>query len=224
MKSAADGLVVNVNEVAGVAKMEAGMAERKGMDLVAKRQDVVCISAAASGQRAMREGTTGRVIATTLPKIWAVAEGGKAAVVRQRAPALRDARETGVEVRFYRKYTEGLLRRYMQMSLEAGRVPSLLGREVLGGRASSYRIHGFDDAVNFRLDVEKCLRQLEPAQQEILRRVAMQEYTQAEAAVLLGTCLRTCVERYGRSLDRLTGILLKARLLEPLRMLSMGRG
>ena len=78
--------------------------------------------------------------------------------------------------------------------------------------------------MNFRLDVEKCLRQLEPAQREILRRVAMQEYTQAETTVLLGICLRTCVERYGRSLDRLTGILLKTRLLEPLRMLSMGRG
>ena len=225
MKSAANGIVVvNVNEVAGNVEMETVMAERKRMGLVAKRQGAVCINAAASGERAMREGTTGRMVAMTLPKVWAVAEGGKATVAKQRAPARKEVRETGVEVRFYRKYTEGLLRRYTQMSLEAGRVPSLLGREVLGGRASSYRIHGFDDAVNFRLDVEKCLRQLEPAQCEILRRVAMQEYTQAETAVLLSICLRTCVERYGRSLDRLTGILLKTRLLEPLRMLSMGRG
>ncbi len=133
------------------------------------------------------------------------------------------SRDMGVEVRFYRKYTEGLLRRYMQMSMEAGRVPSMMGREVLGGRASSYRIHGFDDAVNFRLDVEKCLRQLEGPEQEVLRRVALQEYTQAEAAVLMGICLRTCVERYGRALDRLTGMLLKARILEPFKMLSMGR-
>lgn len=223
MKPAVDVLVVNLNEVTGKAEMETVMTKREGMSLVAKQQGVVCISAAANGQRTMREGTTGRVISMTLPKVWAVAEGGQAALAKQQAPALKDTRAVGVEVRFYRKYTEGLLRRYMQMSLEAGRVPSMLGREVLGGRASSYRIHGFDDAVNFRLDVEKCLRQLEPAQREVLRRVAMQEYTQAEAAVLLGICLRTCVDRYGKALDRLTGILLRTRLLEPLRMLSMGR-
>lgn len=199
------------------------MTKREGIGLVAEQKVVVCISAAASRQRAVREGTTGRIVSLTLPKVWAVAEGGKAVPAPQPKPAAGSAGETGVEVRFYRKYTEGLLRRYTQMSMEAGRVPSMLGREVLGGRASSYRIHGFDDAVNFRLDVEKCLRQLEAPQREILRRVAMQEYTQAEAAALLGICLRTCVDRYGKSLDRLTGILLKARLLEPLRMLSMGR-
>ena len=223
MTARADVVVFDINVVAGNVEMETVMAERKGMGLVAKRQGVLCISAAATEQREVREGTTGRLIAMTLPKVWAVAEGGRSAVAVQRAPAPKTAGETGVEVRFYRKYTEGLLRRYMQMSMEAGRVPSMLGREVLGGRASSYRIHGFDDAVNFRLDVEKCLRQLEPAQRDVLRRVAMQEYTQAEAASLLGICLRTCVDRYGKALDRLTGILLKARVLEPLRMLSRGR-
>ena len=103
------------------------------------------------------------------------------------------------------------------MTMESGRVPSMMGREVIGGRASSYRIHGFDDAVNFRLDVEKCLRQLESDDREVVRRVAMQEYTQAEAAELLGVSLRTVVTRYGRALDRLTGILLRTRLLDPLR-------
>ena len=99
----------------------------------------------------------------------------------------------------------------------------MLGRSVLGGRASSYKIHGFDDAVIFRLDLEKCLRKLEKEELEVVRRVAMQEYTQAEAAALMGICLRTCVQRYGRAMDKLTGILLEARLLEPMRALSSGR-
>lgn len=207
------------------------MAERKSFGVISGRQGVVSVMASAGEPTVVREGTTGRVVSVTLPRVWAVGatpqevrkEATKPAQPRP-ATSARPPLETGVEVRFYRKYTEGLLRRYMQMSMEAGRVPSMLGREVLGGRASSYRIHGFDDAVNFRLDVEKCLKQLEFPEREVLRRVAMQEYTQAEAAVLLGVCLRTCVERYGRSLDRLTGILLKARLLEPFKMLSMGRG
>ncbi len=221
---------LDVNRSAGNEEMETVMEKRRAMGLVTGRQGVVCISAAARGQRTLREGTTGRMVSTTLPKVWAVAAGGKALAV---VPGVRPgnpagnpqperAREAGVEVRFYRKYTEGLLRRYTQMSMEAGRVPSMLGREVMGGRASSYRIHAFDDAVNFRLDVEKCLRQLEPEQREVLRRVTMQEYTQAEAAAMMGVCLRTCVDRYGKALDRLTGILLKARILEPLRLLSMG--
>ena len=204
------------------------MVERKGLSVVSGTwRGVVCVMAAAGNRADVREATTGRAVAGRLRKVWAVA-GRASAVSRpvavgEAAARGRSVAEPGVEVRFYRKYMEGLLRRYMQMSLEAGRVPSMLGREVLGGRASSYRIHGFDDAVNFRLDVEKCLRQLEWAEREILRRVAMQEYTQAEAAGLLGICLRTCVERYGRSLDRLTGILLKARVLEPFRMMSRGR-
>ena len=52
----------------------------------------------------------------------------------------------------------------------------------------------------------------------------MLEYTQAEAASVIGICLRTCVQRYGRAMDKLTGILLEARLLEPFRALSSGRG
>ncbi len=126
------------------------------------------------------------------------------------------------EVRFYRKYTEALLRRYMQMTMEAGRVPSMMGQEVLGGRASSYRIHGFDDAVNFRLDTERCLARLDGNERELLRRVSLQEYTQAEAAALIGISLRTCVQRYGRALDKLTAILLEMRLLEPFKGLSRG--
>ena len=126
------------------------------------------------------------------------------------------------EVRFYRKYTEALLGRYMQMTMEAGRVPSMMGREVLGGRASSYRIHGFDDAVNFRLDVERCLALLNGNERELLRRISLQEYTQAEAAALIGISLRTCVQRYGRALDKLTAILLEMRLLEPFKALSRG--
>ena len=223
-------------DVVGEAKYKQGagaavgseMAERKAWVVIAGRKPVAKVSTAAGAVRTVREGTTGRVVAT-LPRVWAVAAepalqprvseaapGAPAVVSGQGVPA--------AELGFYRKYTEALLRRYMQMSMEAGRVPSMMGREVLCGKASSYKIHGFDDAVNFRIDVERCLRRLEPAERDVVRRVAMQEYTQGEAAALLGISLRTCVQRYGRALDRLTGILLEARLLEPFKALSSGRG
>lgn len=194
------------------------MAERKGWSVVEGQRKTVTV--VTSQAESLREGSTGRVVAS-VPRIWAVAEAPVA--VQPQVPRARKDETPAVEVRFYRKYTEALLRRYTQMTMEAGRVPSMMGRDILGGKASSYRIHGFDDAVNFRLDVDKCLRKLEKTERDVLRRVAMQEYTQAEAAPLLGISLRTCVERYGASLDRLTGILLEARLLEPFKALSRGR-
>ena len=200
------------------AEQGRAMAERKAWSVIqGQRKPVKAVSTGMLDT--LREGTTGRVVC--VPRIWAVAEAkAPTAVEEPRASAAEQPEE---ELRFYRKYTEGLLRRYTQMTLEAGRVPSLMGREVLGGSASSYRIHGFDDAVNFRIDVEKCLKKLDKPERDVLRRIAMQEYTQAEAAPLLGISLRTCVERYGRSLDKLTGILLRARLLEPFKALSSGR-
>lgn len=194
------------------------MAERAGWIVVEGQRKSVKAAGFVAG--ALREGSTGQVVGC-VAKIWAVAEPKPAERAAVKAKA-KTAEAPVAEVRFYRKYTEALLRRYLQMTMEAGRVPSMMGREVLRGRASSYRIHGFDDAVNFRIDVEKCLRKLDAAEREVLRRVAMQEHTQMEAALLLGISLRTCIERYGRSLDRLTGILLGARLLEPFKALSRG--
>lgn len=165
----------------------------------------------------IREATTGQVV--RLARVWAVAEPQSGP-----QPASRKAVQTAPqgEMAFYRKYTEALLRRYVQMTMEAGRVSSMMGREVLGGKASSYRIHGFDDAVIFRLDVEKCLRQLDGPERMVIRRIAMQEYTHLEAAELLELSLRTVGSRYAKALDRLTGILLKARLLEPLAGCQVG--
>ena len=205
-------------QTVGVAgAMGSDMAEQMTWSVVEGRKGAGRVVSIAAAATEVREGTTGRVV-STLPRVWAVAST-PAPVTRAPKPIS----EPKVEVGFYRKYTEALLRRYMQMSMEAGRVPSGIGRSVIGGRASSYRIHGFDDAVIFRLDVEKCLRKLQPGDLEVVRRVAMQEYTQAEAAALMGICLRTCVQRYGRAMDRFTSILLEARLLEPFKALSSGR-
>jgi len=117
------------------------------------------------------------------------------------------------EVAFYRKYTEALLYRYMKLSMGAGRVPSLLGRELFRGDVSHCRARGFDDAVIFVHDVTGCIAQLRPAEQGLIRRIAMHGYSQSEAAAMLGISLSTVVRRYHEGLDRLTGILLQRGLL-----------
>ena len=114
---------------------------------------------------------------------------------------------------FYRKHTESLLRRYQYASMQMGRAPSILSDPVSRGWASSRPIRTFEDAVIFVLDMERCLNQLASLDRQILSRVVLQEYTQAEAAVLLGMSVRTISYKFPLAMDRLTEKLLETELL-----------
>jgi hypothetical protein len=157
----------------------------------------------------LREATTGRPVA--VPRIWAVAEPMRALIAEgQPVPP-----EPKVELAFYRKYTEAILRRYLRLSMEAGRVPSLMGRDLFRGNVSHCRMESFEDAVVFCVDVERCLAKLRKPDQRLIQRVALQGYTHEEAAPMLGVTFKTCVVNYGAALDRLTEALLVGRILEP---------
>jgi hypothetical protein len=177
-------------------------------------------------EQEIREGSTGRVVARrsnnalNLPRVWAVAESFVAAVPEL---TVEGNGQPKVELAFYRKYTEGMLRRYLRLSMQAGRVPSLLGRELFQGNVTSYRLHSFEDAVIFCFDVEKRLGRLEVMDQQLIKRIALQQYTQGEAAGMLGLSLRNCIRQYGKALDRLTAMFLEAKMLEPLKSCQGGR-
>src|SRR5271170_1368281 len=146
-----------------------------------------------------------------LPVVWATAAPSHLKTL----PEVVEQKKTAPELAFYRKYTEGLLRRYVKLSMEAGRAPSLLGREMFRGKVTNYRVHSFEDVVIFVHDVESCLKKLDEGQQHLVRRIALQEFTQAETAGLLGLSLRTVHRRYADALDELTEIFLERKLLEP---------
>jgi hypothetical protein len=148
-----------------------------------------------------------------LPMVWAAqAPRAKRRVIEEIAP---QTRRTAPELAFYRKYTEGLLRRYVRLSMEAGRAPSLLGREMFRGRVTHYSVQGFDDVVIFVHDVESCMKKLEETQQYLIRRIGLQEFTQEETAEMMGLPLRSIHRWYADALDALTEIFLERRLLEP---------
>ncbi len=170
-------------------------------------------------EQGLREGSTGRVVYVApervrLHRVWAVAE-----VVEDR---IRDqervtdgppvAQQDGLA--FYRKYTEALLRRYLRLSMQTGRVPSLMSRDVFRGNVSHYQVRGFEDVVIFCHDVEQRLAKLNPHEQQLIKRIALQRYTRGEAAGMLGIGLNTCTLRYGQAVDRLTGLLLESGLLD----------
>src|SRR6266536_2832548 len=71
-------------------------------------------------------------------------------------PVFRNA-----EMWLYRERTIALLRRYLRISIEVGRLPSLLGRELFRSKVTSYRMSSFEDAVIFVHDVERALSQLD---------------------------------------------------------------
>jgi hypothetical protein len=166
-----------------------------------------------------------RAALAVLPTVWAYAEtmpdaGGRKGPARLIlvAPAAGEedeAIEVPEEMAFYRKYTEGLLRRYVRLSMEAGRAPSLLGREMFRGNVTHYKVRGFDDVVIFVHDVGQCLEKLDSGPMQLIRRIAMQEYTQGEVAIRLRMPLNTVKRRYNRALDTLTEHFLEKGLLKP---------
>ena len=150
-----------------------------------------------------------------LPFVWAI--GADLPVLDRDSPI-----QPEVEMAFYRRYTEAILRRYVRMSMEAGKVPSLLGQEMFRGKVTSYRVGNFDDVVIFLHDVDRCLAKLDSEQQQLISRMSLQQYTAGETADLLGLKPRTVLRRYGDALDRLTRIFLDARMLEPLKSCQGG--
>jgi DNA-directed RNA polymerase specialized sigma24 family protein len=106
-----------------------------------------------------------------------------------------------------------MLRRYLYASMQVGRSPSILGDPIGRGWVSSRPVKTFEDAVIFVLDVENCLNRLGSLDRQILCRVVIQEYTQAEAAILLGMSVRAISYKFPEAIDRLTEKLLEAGLL-----------
>src|ERR1700733_6835027 len=90
-----------------------------------------------------------------LPMVWATAAQPEMHSVVEVGAQEEAQRQAAPEMAFYRKYTEGMLRRYVRLSMEAGRALSLLGREMFRGKVTSYHVHGFDDVVVLEHDVLK---------------------------------------------------------------------
>jgi len=156
--------------------------------------------------------------AVILPFVWAIGNGQ--AVLE--TPVEVCSKTVEPQMAFYRKYTEAMLRRYVRMTMEAGKVPSLLGQEMFRGTVSSYRVESFEDVVIFLHDVGKCLEKLDEEQRHLISRIALQQYTLSETAEMMGLKPRTVVRRYGQAVDCLTRVFLGVKMLEPLKCCQGG--
>ncbi len=121
-----------------------------------------------------------------------------------------------VELSFYRDHTLLLLRRHFRMSLQLGRLPALLGREIFRARVSHYRAQTFEDAVIFVHDVDRCLDQLDGFSRQLLACIVFQEYTEDEVAYRLGWHRQRIVEGFAQALDGVTEKFLRTGILRVL--------
>jgi DNA-directed RNA polymerase specialized sigma24 family protein len=158
----------------------------------------------------LREGSTGRVV-VMLPQVWAVAE--PEAVAENPAPP---ESKPAMELAFYRKYTEALLRRYLRLSMQSGRVPSLLSKDLFRGHVTRYSARGFEETMIFCHDIERRLARLNETDRQIIKRVVLQRYSLGETACILGMGLTVLKERHGQAMNRLTAMLLESGLLDPM--------
>lgn len=104
----------------------------------------------------------------------------------------------------------------MRLSMEAGRLPSVIGREFFRAKITSYTSATFEDRVIFVHDVETCLERLARFDQGIIARVVLQEHDHERAARLLQCTRKTIERRLPELLDELSEELLRVRLLVPL--------
>ena len=116
----------------------------------------------------------------------------------------------------YRDRTVALLRRYARLSVEVGRLPSLLGREFFRSKVTSYHVATFEDTVIFVHDVESSLEQLGWFQKKVIAMLVLEEFTQEEAARLLQCSPRTVGRYIYEALDTLSEIFLLGSILKPM--------
>jgi hypothetical protein len=153
--------------------------------------------------------------------MWPERKGAPAILTTVHA-TIEEPRATSGMEGIYRDYTVLLLRRYCRMSIDMGRLPSVLGREFFRAKVSSYKISTFEDAVIFVHDMERCIGRLSVGEQRLVAGLVFLEYSQREAADLLGIPRATVARQYNDMLDRLASVLLKARLIDPAELRRTG--
>lgn len=120
------------------------------------------------------------------------------------------------ELWLYRERTIALLKRYLRISIEVGRLPSLLGRELFRSKVTSYRMSSFEDAVIFVHDVERALDQLDNFGKDLVAVVIFQDYSQDEAAEVLRCARRTVCREFSETINKISELFLDGGLLNRL--------
>jgi hypothetical protein len=168
----------------------------------------------AKSQESSCEGLSGQVPSLLLSELLSHTFVKRRAAENNAPSSVERNRGGGRNLWLYRKKTTALLHRYMRWSLEAGRVPSLLGREFFRATISAHSTTTFEARVIFLHDVEGCLNRLQDFDKQMIARVVLQEYDHEAAARILQCDRRTIERRLPELIDELSETFLREDLLD----------
>jgi hypothetical protein len=98
-----------------------------------------------------------------------------------------------------------LLQHYLRLSLDYGRIPSVLGGLVTRARVSHTKMHSMEDDTIFIHDISRCLEQeLKEEELRLMALIVFMDHTFDEAAAMQGYSLRQTYRMFYDLMDRLT--------------------
>jgi hypothetical protein len=127
-----------------------------------------------------------------------------------------DAQAYRSELFQYRYETVAMLEKYWKVSLDLGRLPSVLGGEMFRAKVTSYRVSSFEDLVIFVTDFGRCLDRVSEVARGFISLNIFQEYSKEESARRMGCDERNARRVYCDAIDELSEVLLRFAMIEPM--------
>jgi hypothetical protein len=126
-------------------------------------------------------------------------------LVKELSANVEDSSEDLSEFAIFRKQTLGLLRYYFKLSLDYGRIPSVLGGEVMRSRVSHTKMYTIEDDTIFLYDMNRCLEQeLSETELRMLALVVFMNHTYEESGAILQYSEKQIRRIFPNVTDRLT--------------------
>lgn len=126
-------------------------------------------------------------------------------LVKELSASVTDRDEDLSEYSIFRKHTWKLLQHYLRLSLDYGRIPSVLGGESMRARVSHSKVHTIEDDTIFIHDMSRCLeKELNEEELRLMALVVFVDFTFEEAAANRGYSIRQTYRMFYDLMDRLT--------------------
>jgi hypothetical protein len=126
-------------------------------------------------------------------------------LVKELSANVDESDEDLSEYSIFRTHTLKLLQHYLRLSLDYGRIPSVLGGQVTRARVSHSKMHSIEDDTIFIHDVSRCLEQeLKEEDLRLMALIVFMDHTFEEAAAMQGYSLRQTYRMFYDLMDRLT--------------------
>ena len=125
------------------------------------------------------------------------------------------------EYSMFRKHTLKLLRYYFKLSLDYGRIPSVLGGRATRARVSHKKMYSIEDETIFLHDMNRCMEQeLSETELRIVALVVFMDHTFEQTGAILQYCEKQVRRIYPHAIDRLTRAFCERELLDSVELMK----